>query len=238
MRAVAPGRHALAVVRARPERAGVGGVVDERDVGCRDLLAVATREERPALQQRLAVERARQHPEHRSGHERIEHNRNAAARNGLGPEQPDGSLDRVAWDLVQIQRREIPPCREPVPRLRSGTVVGERDDGRRARRATRVGLDPERVRDRAFGERVAVPGRLDAADTPVRSLGDALEVERDAHLFLRRHRTERFTPQVERRREHPRNVGGAREPVELVRLAERRVVARFLQRLLDDRRVE
>ena len=67
------------------------------------------------------------------------------------------------------RRRSRPPTREHV-----------------VRRCAR--LDTERVGERGLGERVAVARRLDVADARVGRLRRALELERDAHLLLGRHR--------------------------------------------------
>ena len=199
---------------------------------------VAAHEHRTTLQQHLAVEGAREHTEHRPGDERVEQHGDPSARDRLRAEQPHRAVDGVARDRLEIEIVERTAGREAVAGLRPGTVVGERDRVRRTRRATRVRLDTERVRDRRLGARVAVPGALDTTYPRVARLGRRFELEREAHLLVGRHGDELFPPQVEVGRRNAVHVVPASPDVVLVRLTEGRVVARFSQRLVDHVRIE
>ena len=149
---VAAGRHAFAVVARAPSARGSVGSSTSCTIGARDLLADAAREQRPALQHRLTVERARQHTEHRTRDERIEDHRDAPARDRLGAEQPASTRSAASRGIASRSRSaSVRPADEAVAGLRARAVVGERDRRRRARRAPRVRLDTERVRERGFG---------------------------------------------------------------------------------------
>ena len=161
---VATGRDAVAVELRGTHRARVGRVVDQRNDGRGDPFADPAREQRTALQHRLAVECARQHPEHRARHERVEDHRDPPARRGFGPEHPARTRRGVTGDRVEIEVAERPARDEPVARLSARTVVGQGDRRRVTGGAAGVRLDPERVHERGFGERVAVARGLDIAD--------------------------------------------------------------------------
>ena len=185
----------------RAHRARVGRIVEQLHVRRRDSLADAAREQRTALQHRLAVERARQHAEHRTRDERVEHDRDAPARRSAS-RRAGGTRGspRRAGSASRSRSASARPADEAVARLGARAVVGERDRRRRARRATRVRLDAARVGERGLGERVAVARRLDVADPRVGGLRRAFELERDAHLLVGRHRRQAVAPQIELRR--------------------------------------
>ena len=158
--------------------------------------------------------------------------------NRLGAEQAHGTVDGVARDRLEVELRQRSPGREAVAGLGTGAVVGQCDRVRRTRCAPRVGLDAERVDDRRFSERIAVAGALDAANAGVARFGRGFEIERDLHLLVGRHRGQFLAPQVEVGRYDTVGIRRRGQRVPLVGFAEGCVVARLVQGLFDDIRVE
>ena len=112
---------ALAVVAVRAQRPGIGGIVDEREQRRGDRLADPVGERRPALEHRLAVERARHDAQQGGGHARLEHQGDHAA----------GRLDRARAGGWRGRRRRRPPRRGRCRRARARPTRRSRSWSRR-----------------------------------------------------------------------------------------------------------
>ena len=218
-----------------PERRGVGGVVDQREQRRGDLLAHPVGERRPALEHRLAVERAGDDAEQGRRHPRLEHQGDRAAGGLDRAQQAGGALGRVVGGLGEVDVGGLAAHRHAVAGLGLVAVLGQRlhrqvADGRAPGHGDAGG-----GRHRPLARAVAPLRDAHADDARVAGLDGPLELERQVDLAVGGHRGQAVAPQVDVGRRHAVGLGQA-DP--LLGLGEGGVVAGLGQHLGDDRLVE
>ena len=184
----AAGGDALAVVARGAAGLGIGRVVDEGHVGAATSSPVPADEHRPALEDRpRRSTRAADDAEHRAGHERVEHDREAA---GCGVGGPRGAARRGSPRRGPRRRcRGRRTCARRRSRSRCGSPSASPASAHRrarARRAPRGGLDaepssPRRPRSPSRG----TTALSTHADERVRGRGGGFELQGEVDLRCR-----------------------------------------------------
>ncbi len=140
--------------------------------------------------------------------------------------------------LLEVEVGERPAHRVAATGLRLVAVAGHRERGARAHRPPRDDLDPQGIHHRALGGGVAIGSGPEAADARIEGQRLSFELDGERDLVGGAHREELLAPQVELGYLDALVVLGSGQAVELVRRAERRVVARVGQRVCHDVRIE